>query len=136
MKREDVETDLDFVGFIIFENKLKSTTASVLAELTQSNISSIMVTGDNILTAISVGRNCGLIDENSHCFVPRFAEGNVLLSRTNEKKHCVADCWAGDDRDPNSRVEWESIDDTMHKLQSSSLQVRFTVVSQNLGRHG
>lgn len=79
MKREDAESDLEFVGFIIFENKLKPTTAAVLKELTQSNIGSVMVTGDNILTAISVSRNCGLVDKNAHCFVPHFAEGSFML---------------------------------------------------------
>src|SRR6516225_9380597 len=59
MKRHEVESDLEFVGFIIFENKLKPTTASVLKELLDSNIGAVMVTGDNILTAISVARECG-----------------------------------------------------------------------------
>ncbi|KAI0019616.1 hypothetical protein F4780DRAFT_745751 [Xylariomycetidae sp. FL0641] len=101
MKREDVETDLEFVGFIIFENKLKPTTAAVLAELTQSNIGSIMVTGDNILTAISVARNCGLVERDAHCFVPHFAEGDF--------------------RDPNALLHWESIDDTEFRLDSRTL---------------
>ncbi|KAI1131950.1 hypothetical protein F5Y10DRAFT_26423 [Nemania abortiva] len=101
MKREEVEADLEFVGFIIFENKLKPTTAAVLKELNQSNIGSIMVTGDNILTAISVARNCGLVDRNAHCFVPHFAEGNS--------------------RDPNARLQWESIDDAAYQLDSRSL---------------
>ncbi|KAI0157479.1 hypothetical protein GGR57DRAFT_511052 [Xylariaceae sp. FL1272] len=99
--REEVESDLEFVGFIIFENKLKPTTAAVLKELTQANIGSIMVTGDNILTAISVARNCGLIEESSHCFVPHFAEGNF--------------------RDPNARLEWESIDDAAYQLDARTL---------------
>ncbi|KAI1138954.1 hypothetical protein F5Y05DRAFT_383131 [Hypoxylon sp. FL0543] len=101
IKRDEVEKDLDFVGFIIFENKLKPTTAAVLKELTQSNIGSIMVTGDNILTAISVARNCGLIDKTAHCFVPHFAEGNF--------------------RDPNARLHWESIDDTAYQLDPRTL---------------
>ncbi|XXH00267.1 D-3-phosphoglycerate dehydrogenase 2 [Hypoxylon texense] len=101
MKRDEVEKDLDFLGFIIFENKLKPTTAAVLKELTQSNINSIMVTGDNILTAISVARNCGLIDKNAHCFVPHFAEGNA--------------------RDPNARLQWESIDDAAFQLDYRTL---------------
>lgn len=79
MKRDEVEKDLDFVGFIIFENKLKPTTAAVLKELTESNIGSIMVTGDNILTAISVARNCGLVEKDAHCFVPHFAEGKLFI---------------------------------------------------------
>ncbi|KAI0977328.1 hypothetical protein F4678DRAFT_468531 [Xylaria arbuscula] len=101
MTREEVEADLEFIGFIIFENKLKPTTAAVLKELNQSNIGSIMVTGDNILTAISVARNCGLVERNAHCFVPHFAEGNS--------------------RDPNARLHWESIDDAAYQLDSRSL---------------
>ena len=80
MKRHEVESDLDFVGFIIFENKLKPTTEAVLKELRQSNIGSIMVTGDNILTAISVARNCSLIDKDAHCFVPHFSQGNLTTA--------------------------------------------------------
>lgn len=78
MTREEVESDLRFVGFIIFENKLKASTAPVLRELIDSNIRAVMVTGDNILTAISVARECGLLEKHSHCFVPRFAEGMWL----------------------------------------------------------
>jgi cation-transporting ATPase 13A3/4/5 len=76
MSRSEVESDLNFVGFIIFENKLKPTTAGILKELLTANIGSVMVTGDNILTAISVARECGLIERNAHCFVPRFTQGS------------------------------------------------------------
>lgn len=78
MKREEVESDLDFVGFIIFENKLKPTTTGVLQELRDSSMSIVMCTGDNILTAISVGRECNLINPTAHCFVPRFVEGREV----------------------------------------------------------
>jgi len=76
MKRDEAEADLDFIGFIIFENKLKLTTAGVLDELSEAGIRKVMCTGDNILTAISVARECNLIDKTGHCFVPHFAEGN------------------------------------------------------------
>jgi magnesium-transporting ATPase (P-type) len=75
MKREEAESELDFVGFIIFENKLKPSTAGVLDELTEAGIRKVMCTGDNILTAISVARECNLIDKTAHCFVPHFSEG-------------------------------------------------------------
>jgi cation-transporting ATPase 13A2 len=78
MSREEVESELDFVGFIIFENKLKPTTAAVLTEIREAGISTAMVTGDNILTAISVARKCGLMDKTAHCFVPSFVEGTWL----------------------------------------------------------
>ncbi|TQN74512.1 putative cation-transporting ATPase, partial [Colletotrichum shisoi] len=101
MKRHEAESNLEFIGFIIFENKLKPTTAAVLTELLESNISTTMVTGDNILTAISVARECNLINKTAHCFVPRFAEGN-----------------AGD---PKARLQWESIDNGAFQLNADTL---------------
>jgi len=75
MKREEAESQLDFLGFIIFENKLKPTTTAVLEELGEASIRKVMCTGDNILTAVSVARECDLIDKTAHCFVPHFSEG-------------------------------------------------------------
>lgn len=86
MKRLEAESNLEFTGFIIFENKLKPTTASVLTELLESNISTTMVTGDNILTAISVARECNLINKTAHCFVPRFIEGKQQTPATLAKQ--------------------------------------------------
>jgi len=77
MKREEAESELDLIGFIIFENKLKPTTAGVLDELSEACIRKVMCTGDNILTAISVARECNLIDKTAHCFVPHFAERKI-----------------------------------------------------------
>jgi len=80
MKREEAESGLDFIGFIIFENKLKPSTAGVLDELSEAGIRKAMCTGDNILTAISVARECNLIDKTAHCFVPHFVEGNAMTT--------------------------------------------------------
>ncbi|OAA45189.1 ATPase type 13A2 [Beauveria brongniartii RCEF 3172] len=101
MTREDVESDLRFVGFIIFENKLKPSTAPVVKELIESNIRAVMVTGDNILTAISVARECGLLEKHAHCFVPRFVEGDF--------------------QDPTAKLQWESIDGSAYSLDTSTL---------------
>ncbi|XP_063218884.1 polyamine-transporting ATPase 13A3 isoform X2 [Bacillus rossius redtenbacheri] len=67
--REEVETDLKFVGLIIMENRLKIGTASVLTMLRDANIRCIMVTGDNMLTALSVARDCGIIPCNQQVIV-------------------------------------------------------------------
>ena len=101
MKRETAESELDFVGFIIFENKLKPTTAGVLEVLEKANIRKLMCTGDNILTAISVARECTLIDKTAHCFVPHFVEGHT--------------------KDPESVLAWESIDNPMFQLDEKTL---------------
>ena len=77
MQREDAEQSLDFIGFIVFENKLKAATAKTVEELEQAGIRQIMCTGDNILTAVSVARECALIDRTAHCFIPRLVEGTL-----------------------------------------------------------
>jgi len=76
VKREQVESDLTFLGFIVFENKLKPTTAPVVATLGNARIRQVMCTGDNVLTAISVSRECGLIDKAREVYTPRFVTGN------------------------------------------------------------
>lgn len=101
MTRHDVESELDFVGFIIFENKLKPTTKAVIEELSESNIGTVMITGDNILTAISVARECALMNRRAHCFVPRFLEGDF--------------------RDPQAELQWESIDNSAYTLDRNTL---------------
>ncbi|KAM6948677.1 polyamine-transporting ATPase 13A3-like [Aplochiton taeniatus] len=61
LNRDVVETNLDFLGLIIMQNKLKEETAGVLEDLRHASIRTVMVTGDNMLTAISVARDCGMI---------------------------------------------------------------------------
>ncbi|XP_068220769.1 polyamine-transporting ATPase 13A3-like isoform X2 [Palaemon carinicauda] len=60
--RDQVEKDLTFVGLLILQNMLKQETTPVIHQLKAANIRSVMVTGDNILTAISVARDCGMVD--------------------------------------------------------------------------
>lgn len=79
LTRAEVESNLEFVGFIIFENKLKPSTSSVISELNQAGIRNIMCTGDNILTAVSVARECKMIGPDEQCFIPRFLEGIYFL---------------------------------------------------------
>ena len=78
MDRSAAESGLDFNGFIIFENKLKDVTTKVIDELNEAAVRVVMCTGDNILTAISVARECNLLDQSSHCFVPYFVEGECM----------------------------------------------------------
>ena len=69
IKRVEIESALNFLGFIIMQNKLKPITKVILTELHTAGIRTIMATGDNILTAVHVGRECGIIDsETDLCF--------------------------------------------------------------------
>uniref|UniRef100_A0A673YDV5 ATPase 13A3 n=1 Tax=Salmo trutta TaxID=8032 RepID=A0A673YDV5_SALTR len=61
INRDQMEANMEFLGLIIMQNKLKAETAGVLEDLRRAHIRTVMVTGDNMLTAISVARDCGMI---------------------------------------------------------------------------
>ncbi|XP_021499569.1 polyamine-transporting ATPase 13A3 isoform X6 [Meriones unguiculatus] len=61
INRDAIENNMDFMGLIIMQNKLKEETPAVLEDLHKANIRTVMVTGDNMLTAVSVARDCGMI---------------------------------------------------------------------------
>ena len=47
---------LTFLGLLVMENKLKKETIPVIRNLNECRVRTIMATGDNVLTAISVAR--------------------------------------------------------------------------------
>jgi cation-transporting ATPase 13A3/4/5 len=67
--RDEVESGLQFIGLLIMQNKLKPVTTGVIETLNHSNIRTIMATGDNVLTAISVGRQCNIIESDAEVFL-------------------------------------------------------------------
>ncbi|KAI9025770.1 putative P-type ATPase [Phycomyces nitens] len=104
LKRQDVESNLTFLGFIIFENKLKPRTISAIATLRSANIRQIMCTGDNVLTAVSVSRECGLVDQGSEIYIPKFLKGSST--------------------EPDSQLTWESVLHEGDELDRDTLQPR------------
>ncbi|XP_077171278.1 polyamine-transporting ATPase 13A3-like [Paroedura picta] len=70
VSRGAIESNMEFLGLVMLQNKLKAETVPVLEELRRACIRLVMVTGDNLLTAVSVGRECGLIP----------AKGKVILT--------------------------------------------------------
>eukprot|EP00002_Diphylleia_rotans_P033447 TRINITY_DN7112_c0_g1_i1.p1 TRINITY_DN7112_c0_g1~~TRINITY_DN7112_c0_g1_i1.p1 ORF type:complete len:1215 (-),score=179.41 TRINITY_DN7112_c0_g1_i1:162-3806(-) len=63
VSRSEVETGLTFAGLLVLQNRLKPTTKGVIEKLSRAKIKSVMVTGDNALTGISVARNCHIVSE-------------------------------------------------------------------------
>ncbi|XP_063923863.1 polyamine-transporting ATPase 13A3-like [Zophobas morio] len=61
LQREEIECDLEFLGFIVLENRLKPQTSSAITTLKNAGMKIVMLTGDNIQTAVSVARECGII---------------------------------------------------------------------------
>ena len=108
IKRDAVECDLNFLGLIVFENKLKRETTGVLDVLSRANIRQVICTGDNLLTAVSVGRECGLLHGNSLVYAPRMEP-------------------ASDQQNPMTLI-WECIDNPELKLDATLLT---PMVAQN-----
>lgn len=65
------------------ENQLKENSKEVINELNHSNIRSIIATGDNIFTAISVAKKCGIFKRSSRIVCPSG------LDYGNEVQWCV-----------------------------------------------
>ncbi|KAG0706086.1 hypothetical protein DFH29DRAFT_903514 [Suillus ampliporus] len=102
MKREQAESNLHFLGLIIFENKLKLGTTSAIQTLRAAHLACRMITGDNPLTAVSVARECSLVSQAAHVFAPAFIHGNATT--------------------PMSKLEWSCMDDPSWKLDDYSLK--------------
>ncbi|CAH2356001.1 vacuolar cation-transporting ATPase Ypk9p [[Candida] railenensis] len=85
--RDDIERDLTFAGFIIFENKLKGSTKATLDTLNKAKIRTVMCTGDNILTAISVSKECNLVDQDTKIYIPTYEEGSNITNLVWQDVH-------------------------------------------------
>ncbi|MGL4948142.1 MAG: HAD-IC family P-type ATPase, partial [Mycoplasma sp.] len=63
-----VEKNMIFLGLLIVQNKLKKATKSSIKCLDDAHLKMLMATGDNILTAISVSKECELISPNAKIY--------------------------------------------------------------------
>ena len=61
MHRNDVEDDLVFVGFLVFFCPLKSDSADAIRMLNESSHRTVMITGDNALTACHIAEKVGIV---------------------------------------------------------------------------
>lgn len=60
---------MTFLGFLVMENKLKPETTAVIETLHGAEVRCVMATGDNIHTAISVARQCKMLDEKRQTWI-------------------------------------------------------------------
>ncbi|KAM7542994.1 hypothetical protein Aperf_G00000019280 [Anoplocephala perfoliata] len=120
LQRESIERQLHFLGLLVMENRLKPESAPVIKLLKSANIRPIMATGDNMLTALSVARDCEMIDESDRIIIvsamaPKKSAADVLLEDSNgEGSHSFAEAGSESDESWKELVQFHYAED-LHK---------------------
>lgn len=89
LKRESVEADLTFAGFLVLSCPLKEDAKQAVQMLNESSHRVVMITGDNPLTAVYVARDVEIVDQE------------VLILDAPE------------DNESGDKLVWRSVDDTV-----------------------
>ncbi|KAM5292237.1 putative cation-transporting ATPase 13A5 [Ctenodactylus gundi] len=79
LERDTVESELTFLGLLVMENRLKKETKPVLRELREARIRTVMITGDNLQTAITVAKNSEMIPPGSQVIIVEANEPEELI---------------------------------------------------------
>ena len=90
LKREEVECDLKFAGFLVLQCPLKDDAIKAVRMLNESSHRCVMITGDNPLTAVHVARQVEIVDR----------ECLILDAPEND--------------DSGTKLVWRSIDDKIN----------------------
>ena len=83
ISRRACEANLIFLGLLIVQNKLKPATPPSIEALADANLRMVMATGDNILTAISVSKECKLIPPNAVVYSCEFSHDGAQTLKWN-----------------------------------------------------
>lgn len=95
--RPGLEENLTFLGFLVMQNSVKGASMGVIRELTAARLRSVMVTGDNMLTAVSVARECGIVGEGVRVVVVGVGDDGAVTFRGEGRKGDEGDEGEGDD---------------------------------------
>ena len=76
--REKLETNMYFLGFVTIRNKIKENVKETINILKSADYKMIMSTGDNLLTAISVSKECGIIPSDKVMYSVDIDNNNKL----------------------------------------------------------
>ncbi|OAA67095.1 cation transporting protein [Niveomyces insectorum RCEF 264] len=94
LKRENVEADLHFAGFLVLHCPLKDDAKEAVQMLNESSHRVVMITGDNPLTAVHVAREVEIVDRDVLILdVPDHSEGGkeLVWHSVDDKVHIKVD---------------------------------------------
>ena len=76
-----MESDLHFLGLLVMENRLKPVTKDIIQNLNECKIRTIMATGDNTLTAISVARQCNFLGADQDVYFGDVKDDQIVWKK-------------------------------------------------------
>ncbi|KAM5322811.1 polyamine-transporting ATPase 13A2 isoform 1-T1 [Glossophaga mutica] len=71
LTRDAVEQQLSLLGLLVMRNLLKPQTTPVIQALRGTRIRTVMVTGDNLQTAVTVAQSCGMVSPQERLVILR-----------------------------------------------------------------
>ncbi len=107
LKREDVEADLTFAGFLVLHCPLKDDAKESVRMLNESSHRVVMITGDNPLTAVHVAREVEIVDRD------------VLILDAPEHD------------DSGEKLVWRSVDDSVSIPVDLSKPIDKDIIAKN-----
>uniref|UniRef100_A0A8C7B6R1 ATPase cation transporting 13A2 n=1 Tax=Neovison vison TaxID=452646 RepID=A0A8C7B6R1_NEOVI len=69
LTRDTLEQELSLLGLLVMRNLLKPQTTAVIQALRRTRIRTVMVTGDNLQTAVTVAQGCGMVGPQEHLVI-------------------------------------------------------------------
>ncbi|KAL9655984.1 hypothetical protein ABK040_007605 [Willaertia magna] len=121
INRNEIESNLEILGFICMENKLKNDTPMVIKNLIKSNMKCVMCTGDNPFTAICVARKCNLIDKTKTIYLSEFCNSNYNTTKLSNN-----DSITNEEEDLYKNICWRNVDSDEILTTREMLQKDFT----------
>ena len=82
-ERLEVERDLEFNGFEVFENRLKPETKEGIKNLHDAEIPTVMITGDNALTGSNISLECKIADTSKKMYIYDYKENKLVCEKFN-----------------------------------------------------
>ncbi|KAI8089682.1 uncharacterized protein BX664DRAFT_333638 [Halteromyces radiatus] len=92
--RDELESNLSFLGLVLFKNLLKEDTKDAITQLKEGDTRTVMVTGDNALTGVFIGQQCGLVPPHVRVLV-----GDMISSTSTGDTSDIKDEFYKDDDD-------------------------------------
>ena len=83
LERKDIENNLIFTGFYICDSPLKFDTKKYIDMLREAEFGLLMITGDNMFTAISIGSRLKLSPREDYMILDKEGE-NIVFMDQNE----------------------------------------------------